>query len=209
MTGPRPDAAAGAGAAADLVARICTRIGLPRSDSWNHAGSGAPKSCSWVCDERRDDDGPLGGDRLDVLEGHVADELGLGEVAERGEPLAELPRGPAGQLLHPAHAQPQRLAEDAVVVARCPRRSPRWMARRLGGQLGAGATRGGASASTTGLRSRISSSVRPVLAGLGQHPQRDRRAGHPVAAGVGEHAHEDLVRVQRTEDRLAAVQQAR
>ena len=47
-----------------------------------------------------------------------------------------------------------------------------------------------------------------VLASLGENPQRHRRAGHEVAAGVGEHAHEDLVRVQRTQDEPAAVEHA-
>ena len=90
---------------------------MPRSDSWNQAGQRRAEVVVVARHERRDDDGALGGDRLDVLEGHVADELGLGEVAGGGEPLAELPGGAARELLHPAHPQPQRLAEDAVVAA--------------------------------------------------------------------------------------------
>ena len=58
----------------------------------------------------------LGGHRLDVVEVHVADQLGVGQVARAGEALAELPCGPAGQLLDPADPQAQRLAQDAVVV---------------------------------------------------------------------------------------------
>ena len=67
--------------------------------------------------QRRDDDGSLREHGLDVLEGHVADHVRLDEVADRGEAHAELPRGAPGELLHPAHAQAQRLAEDPVVVA--------------------------------------------------------------------------------------------
>ena len=117
MTGPLSRAAAGAGAAAHLARRTARGSACPRSDSWNQAGSGSAEVVVVVAHERRDDDGPLGGDRLDVFERHVADQLGLGEVAGGGEPHAELPRGAARQLLHPAHAQPQRLAEDPVVVA--------------------------------------------------------------------------------------------
>ena len=75
------------------------------------------------------------------------------------------------------------------------------------GSRGRGATRGGVRASTTGLAFEHLSVVEPVLAGLGQHPQRHRRTGHPVAAGVGEHADEDLVGVQGTEHPVAAVEQ--
>ena len=208
VVGDRPaaDAAAGAGAAADLAVD-CTRMGLPRSDSWNRAGQRGAEVVVVRRHERRDDDGPLGGDRLDVVEGHVADQLGLGEVAGRGEALAELPGGPARQLLDPADPQAQRLAQDAVVVAAVAV-GAEVDGGRLGRQLGPRARpAGGVRASTTGLRLEDLLVAQPVLAGLDEHPQRHRRAGHPVAAGVGEHAHEDLVGVQRPQDRLAAVEQ--
>ena len=47
----------------------------------------------------------------------------------------------------------------------------------------------------------------PVLACLGEHPQRHRGARHPVPTGVGEHAHQDLVGVQGPKDGVAAVEQ--
>ena len=75
------------------------------------------------------------------------------------------------------------------------------------GRTGAGATRGGARASTIGLRARISLVAQAVPAGLGQHPQRHRGPGQPRGAGVGQHPHEDLVGVQRAQHHAAAVQQ--
>ena len=66
--------------------------------------------------ERRDDHGSMGEDRLDVLEGHVADHVRLDELAGLGQSHAELPGRSTGQLLHPSHPQPQRLPEDPVVV---------------------------------------------------------------------------------------------
>ena len=148
--------------------------------------------------ERRDDDGALGRHRLDVLERHVADELGFGEVAGGGQPLAELPRGAARELLHPAHPEPERLAEDPVVAAALARRGGRDVERdrlfrqdRRLGHLRSGERQHGRAADEDLLV------VEPVLARLGQDPQRHRGARHPVAAGVGEHADEDLVGVER------------
>ena len=136
MTGPLPDAAAGAGAAAHLAGALRRGSALPQVGQLEPGGKRRAEVVVVRRHERRDDDGPLGGDRLDVLEGHVADQLGLGEVAGGGEPHAELPGGPAGELLHPAHAEPQRLAEDAVVVARCRASVAEVHRGRLRGQLG-------------------------------------------------------------------------
>ena len=112
-------------------------------------------------DERGDDDGSLRRDGFDVLERHVADQLGLGELAERGEPLTEVPRGAAGELLHPAHAEPERLAQDAVVVGVVLVAAEVDAPTRSAGSSAAGATRGAVSASTIGLRARTSSSLKP------------------------------------------------
>ena len=86
------------------------------SESWNDGRKRRAELVAMRRDERGNDDGPLRCDGFDMLERHVADQLGLGELAERGEPFTEVPRGPAGELLHPAHAEPERLAQDAVVV---------------------------------------------------------------------------------------------
>ena len=83
MTGPLADAAARAGTAADLGAHVARGSTLPRSDSWNAGRERRAEVVVVRCDERRDHDGPLGRDRFDVLERHVADELGLGELARQ------------------------------------------------------------------------------------------------------------------------------
>ena len=146
---------------------------------------------------------------FDVLDGHVTDQLRLGELVGGREPFTELPRGPPGQLLHPAHAESERFAQDAVVVGvvLVPRRSG--STEHAAGSTAAGATRGGVSASTIGLRARISVSLKPSWRAPTSTRKRDRRPGHPVVAGLGEHPHHDLVGVQRTEDHSAPMHQRR
>ena len=148
-------------------------------------------------DERRDDDGTLRRDGFDVLERHVTDQLGLGELTERGEPFTELPRGAPGELLHPAHAEPERLAQDAVVVGVVLVAAEMDAPNTSSGSSGAGATRGAREREHDRAAGEDLVVAQAVLARFDQHAQRHRRAGHPVAAGVGEHAHQDLVRVQR------------
>ena len=124
-----------------------------------------------------------------------------------GESHTELPGGSAGELLHPPHPKPQRLAEDAVVVAALPVAAEVHRRTHPPGSSGAGATRGGVSASTTGLRLEHLGVGEAVLARFGQHPQGDRCPRHPVAAGVGEHADEDLVGVERPEHPVAPMEE--
>ena len=199
------DATARAGTSADLVrhshAHDLAEVGeLERGRKWR------AELVTVRGDERGNDDGALRRDGFDVLDGHVTDQLGLGELVGGGEPFAEFPRGAAGELLHPAHAESERLAQDAVVVG-VVLVAAEWKRRTRLGEHGRRChTRRREREHDRAAREDLGV-AQAVLTCADQHAQRHRRAGHPVVAGLGEHPHHDLVGVQRTQDHAAPMQQ--
>ena len=126
----------------------------PSSSRRNRAGSGRPagstRAARWT-----NDDAPLRQRRRAPRAWRWRTSSLVGEQADVDEPAAQLPRRPGHQLLHPADPQAQGLADDRRPVGR--RRSAAPIDGRRAGDRpsmrGAGPTRGGTRASTTGSRS--------------------------------------------------------
>ena len=161
VVGDRPPADAAAGAGAPAAPRRALHADRPAAvGRWNQAGSGAPTSCSCFATTRSGTTtARLVATASTSSSRRCRISSGSGSVAGRREAHAQLPRGPAGQLLHPAHAQPQRLAEEAVVVAVLSAPSGREVdgaSPSAGQRRSSGATRGGRQGEHVGLRAQRS-----------------------------------------------------
>ena len=207
VTGPAADAAAGAGAAAGLA-------GVGHADRDAPGGQAEPggerRPKSWRCARTRPGTTTA---RLVMIASRWSRSRWRTSSASGRSPsaasrAAELPRGAARQLLHPAHPQPQRLAQHGGLVAALRRRTEdegvggggqrRTAAptlRRGPGRAPPGCARGSprrsrpSSRASTSTRSAIDA---PVIR---------------VVSGVDEQPHQDLVRVQGAEHVPAAVQE--
>ncbi len=121
-------------------------------------------------------------------------------------PLAELPGGATGELLHPSGTEAECFAEHAVVRARGVADAG-VRCDGVGGQGGLVCDPRAGEGEHDGAAGEQVLVGQSVASPLGEHQQSDGGPSHPVAPGVGEHAHEDLVGVEGAQHAATSVQE--
>ena len=138
----------------------CTGMTLPRSESWNRAGSGAPKWWRWVCTSEGTTTARF------VNTASTCSSVMWRIMSGSTRSPVSVRRTPSSHAARPVSSCIQRTRKRSA-SRRIPlsfplsASRPRCMGAASAGSSGRGATRGGVSASTTGLRSSTSWSVRP------------------------------------------------